>query len=337
MMATRLMATSGIHQTARPYLSAAYTRGSWRRHAAALSCFSLFEAESGQAPWPLDISTIVNFCAWGFKSRNLRASTMNSYLSSLKCMHELKGLNSDGFKSYPVKTVIRGKENLEIYSAPKHTRKVMTLHLLRLLGHEIDGQAWNPNSKLVVWGAATLGFFGSFRMGELLPGHHSRFCPEDTLLWNDLKFIDSEHMLVHVKSPKSRAREGEFVDIFKVRGVGVCPVATMMALRESLGGEVGQKPVFQFDNGKNLTMESFNACIQDLLAPHIGHCSRNISCHSFRAAIPSALARFPEVANEADIKGWARWEGNDYTRYTRLRVEKRRSMFYKIMSVLEKS
>jgi hypothetical protein len=51
--------------------------------------------------------------------------------------------------------------------------------------------------------------------------------------------------LIHVKTPKSKAKEGKFVDIFKFNEFGVCPVAALRRLKLMLGG-VDNKPVFMF-------------------------------------------------------------------------------------------
>ena len=45
----------------------------------------------------------------------------------------------------------------------------MTLELLKILGHEIAKTDWPENSKQVLWCACTTAFFGSFRLGEILP------------------------------------------------------------------------------------------------------------------------------------------------------------------------
>ena len=50
----------------------------------------------------------------------------------------MKGLDSKGFGNFVLKSVIRDKENLEVYeNVTKGTRKVMSLPLLKILGHKI--------------------------------------------------------------------------------------------------------------------------------------------------------------------------------------------------------
>jgi hypothetical protein len=161
----------------------------------------------------------------------------------------------------------------------------MTLPLLIILGNQIATTDWAYSSKQIVWTAALLAFFGCMRFGELLPNNKHSFCPDDTLLWSDIKSLDENSFLIHVKTPKSKAKEGEFVDIFEFVGHGVCPVAALKRLRNMMGG-VNCKPVFMFPEGHCLTLSCMNTLIKLL-----GEYANYLSCHSFRGAIPSALGK----------------------------------------------
>ena len=226
---------------------------------------------------------------------------------------------------------------MEIYSGEANaTRKVMTLSLLKLMGHEISKTNWTENSKLTVWAAFTMAFFGCFRMGEILPENENSFSPDDTLLWQDLKFKSPSHILVHIKTPKSRLPRGEYVDIFSFIRHSVCPVAALSCLRDSLGSPVPESPVFKFSTGVCFTRRQVNSLIPQLLRPHIGQEAENVSGHSFRAGIPAALANHPELASSSDIMGWGRWRSDAYHTYTRLKEEQKRTTFSKISDILNK-
>ena len=327
----RLMSTFLHTKLILMFVSAAFSSSTWKTHESAVNSFKKFDV-GGNLTWPLSADTLANYCTWAFTEGKLKASTVASYLSSLKCIHNLRGLDSNAFDNFVLKAILKGKENLEFYEpSVKQSRKVMTLPLLKLMGHEIATANWNENSKLVVWGAATLGFFGSFRMGEILPSETNTL---DNLTWNDIKFYGEKNILIHVKTPKSRNHGGEFVDVFEFPGHNVCPVKSLIRLRESSQIKDMSSPVFKFENGKLLTTNRFNKVLNDLLLPHLGSYAGSISCHSFRAGIPSALARFPEIADNWDIKGWARWEGNDYRKYTRLGFPQREKTHKKIRFVL---
>ena len=67
----------------------------------------------------------------------------------------------------------------------------------------------------------------------------------------------------------------------------------------------------------------------------IGPAAYQISGHSFRAGLPSAMASKPDIANDNDIKAWGRWSSDSYLLYTRLKHKQKKALFEKIISVLE--
>lgn len=325
-----------ISERSKLQVSAGLAKGTWERHTAAKNAFNLFEKfDSKRHDWPLSVESISNFIAWGFDHKNLKATTVKSYVNSLKTIHELKNLSSTNFNSKIVKIQLKGIENLEIYKTEvKATRKVMTLPLLKLIGHKIANSSWNTDSKQVCWTACCIAFFGCFRIGEIFAKTEYGYCPEDTLLWSDVKVINSDHILIHIKNPKSRAKEGEFVDIFPFKGHGTCPVKSLLKLKEMKKGAPQNSPVFCFNEGHCLTQRTFNRILSNILEEFLGSASKEISGHSFRAAIPSILAKNPDVSTRSDIMGWGRWNSTSYQSYTRLVLEQKRIIFSKITSLI---
>ena len=156
-------------------------------------------------PWPPSKDTISDYVTWSFTVKKLKSTTVILYLSSLKCIHSLRSLSTENFDSSLVSTLIRGGENLEIYNEKtKEKRKVMSLPLLKILGHKISKTDWPSNSKQALWTACTTAFFGSFCLGEILPATEKLSHPSDTLLWKDVKILSDDHVLIHIKVNKSR-------------------------------------------------------------------------------------------------------------------------------------
>ena len=234
-----------------------------------------------------------------------------------------------------MKSQIRGAENLSFYKKlSQGSRKVMTLPLLKILGHQIASSEWDEESKQVFWTAGSVAFFGSFRFGEILCSSETVFNPAESLLWEDVTVKD-DSVLVKIKIPKSRTLKGEFVDLFRIENSNFCPVLAIKRLMKLRGkGLNPKKPVFSFPSGKNLTSPMLNSCLVKLLSPVIGQEARNISGHSFRAALPSVLANRPDLASDDDIKHWGRWNGQSFQLYTRLKPQQRRIIFNKILSAL---
>jgi hypothetical protein len=89
------------------------------------------------------------------------------------------------------------------------------------------------------------------------------------------------------------------------------------------------------ENGMYLTSVLLNKLLADMLVPVIGSSGTLISGHSFRAALPSALANCPEIASDDDIRRWGRWNSEAYKHYTRLKPRQKHVIFEKILSSLK--
>jgi len=133
---------------------------------------------------------------------------------------------------------------------------------------------------------------------------------------------------------KSRAKQGEFVDLFEIED-SCCPVKALKGLRKnSEFSKTKREPVFKFNNGKVLTMSLFNATIRNLLSKRFGSLASNYSCHSFRSAIPSLVAKCPDKDAKDLIKNWGRWKSESFKYYTKLLGQQRKEMFIKICNML---
>jgi hypothetical protein len=174
-------------------------------------------------------------------------------------------------------------------------------------------------------------------MGELLSDHDNSHDPTSDLTWQDVKMNSSDSFLIRLKNPKSGESQGEFLDIFPFVQYPCCPVASLKALQHEqaqAGLFRADLPVFRFSSGKNLTPRRFNTILADLLSDICSPSTNTISCHSFRAGVPTALSLHPELASSDDIKGWGRWNSDCYMRYTRLRHDQKRAIFDKIATAL---
>jgi hypothetical protein len=250
-------------------------------------------------------------------------------------VHKFKHLSDKNFEDILVRAALRGAENIfKIEGDHKPKRVVMSLQLLKLLGHEIAASNWEEDSKRVMWTACSVAFFGALRLGEMLCHSETSFDPTSTLIWDDVKFIDHDTVLLHLKLPKSNAEHGEFIDLFPFPGC--CPVAALKGLKESDKKRGGEDPVFMFKSGKLLTVSKFTSVVRCLLQKHVGEKAQLISAHSFRGAIPSILAKFPDTIAAADICNWGRWSSTSFLTYTRLKHKQKLALFEKISEAIRK-
>jgi len=282
--------------------------------------------------WPLQKEAIIEFCKWACIKNYFSPATTSAYVASFKFIHKLNNWNTDVCENFLAKSMIRGAENLRCPKQENKHRLTMTLPLLKILGHQIAIQTWSKYNKQIYWTASCIAFFGAFRMGEILANDVNNFDPITTLLWNDINLY-KDCWIIHIKSPKSRKAEGEFVNIFKFEGQNCCPYTAISTLKGMCPeSKKSNKPVFEFDNGKFLTIQTFNSTLSNLLRPVIGQKCEWLSGHSFRAGIASVLDRNTELTKE-----WGRWKSQACNAYARLHYESRKKCFEKICVYMNSS
>ena len=93
-------------------------------------------------------------------------------------------------------------------------------------------------------------------------------------------------------------------------------------------------PVFSFENGKYFTPAGLNTSLGFLLSDICSPGENSISCHSFRAGIPTALSFFPDLVSSDDVKGWGHWSSDCYEKYSRLKHHQKQSIFEKIAAAI---
>jgi hypothetical protein len=162
-------------------------------------------------------------------------------------------------------------------------------------------------------------------MGELLSKSEFAFNKNETLTWNDVRFLKDGSVQILNKIPKNRTPGGETIDLFAYND-SCCPVAALKRLWKDLSHNLSD-PVFRFESGKLLTMKLFNEVLRDCLSVRFGQKANCFSGHSFRAGLPSALSSCHSLASEAAIKKWGRWKSDAYEKYTKLNHEAKREVF----------
>jgi hypothetical protein len=255
------------------YIRASVAENTWKKHNSAWQCVKCYSRTSlNPICWPMQEKFICEFAAWALKEKELMPSTVTSYLSSLTTIHDLKGFKNHNCLTPLAKKVIQVAQNLRFYANMcKYTRKVITLPMLKLIGHEIAKSDWTKNSKQVLWSACVTAFFGSFRLSESLSKSEWNYNETETLLWSDVKFTGPDSVLIHITVEKSRNSKGAFIDLFRFSGHNCCPVSCLRALYDKNNGDVNSnKPVFSFQTGKLLTADVLVSCVRELLRRILG-------------------------------------------------------------------
>lgn len=327
-----------LSQNSKSILAASLSQNTWKKHNCALKCWNEFKTSKHLGDFTsINSESVQKFIVYCFERKNLKSKTIRSYISSISLFLKLREKDYSFCSSFMVSSLLRGIENLEFYrNVHKGTRKVMTLPLLKLIGHQIANAKWTNDSKQVFWTALTVAFFGSLRLGEILSYNELNFNKFETLLWEDVNFRSDGSLLLKIKISKNRKIHGECVDLFPFEDERCCPVKALkkLFLMRNQVDRTG-KPVFMFQNGKLLTPGIVNTTLPNLIAPHLGgQAASEYRGHSLRAGIPSAIASRPEIANDQKIKMWGRWSSESYLLYTRLKLSQKRELWNSICKAL---
>jgi len=180
---------------------------------------------------------------------------------------------------------------------------------------QIRSRNWERLSKAVTWSCCCLGYFGSFRMGELLSKSKNGFDQSSDLTWNDLK-ERPDGFTITVKNPKS-GRKTELVEIFEFPKKRLCPVRSLRKLRslQKKGGVFDPfRPVFRFGSGSCLTQRRLNKFIGRLGRKSVFG-KNKWTGKSFRAGLPSDMERGPPILEKKDYQKLGRWSSNAFECY----------------------
>jgi hypothetical protein len=316
-------------------VAASLATSSWNRHTAAVNSLEKFlRGRNLPLSWPLKLETVRSYVTWALNVRNMSPNSVSVYLSDLKLAHKLRSCPCNFDNDFFINSMIKGAKNLNLYANIfKPAKFVMTFPLLKILGHEIAESNWANETKIVVWAACCTAFFGSFQLGEILPDKISN-SPE-LLTWDQVHFTDSGSAIINIRFPKAiKKPQGDFVDIFKIDNCSYCPFSALTKLASVSTSNISSNTaVFSFPNGSPLTAKNFVVSIKGLLSKHIGSNALQLSGHSFRSAIPAALASNPNLATDHEIMIWGRWSSDSYKSYIRLKHEAKLAIFRKIVKI----
>jgi len=261
---------------------------------------------------------------------------VRTYLSALNFAHILKDCPVLPFSQDKlIAMCLTGSENCEIYSSnPSRKRRTVTLDSLLIIGHRLALKNWSELKKQTIWSACLVAFFTSARMGELLP-NSSFFDPVTTLCWKHVKFYNDKSILIFLPTTKTTGVKGAFLDIFPFAIKQCCPSSALEKLRiMSQDFADNNTPVFCHNRNTPLTTRFLNLTLKELMSDIFIPGVNDLSCHSFRSALPSIISNCPEKSEIEDIKEWGHWKSDAILAYTRLSKVKRQSLFNKISSLI---
>ena len=284
--------------------------------------------------WPISTENVLLFVHWLVFVRGVKGNTISSYLSGIRQLHIMKGMDAPNIRPDIVKMVIKGKEHKDRAGKREGTgdlRLPMTVQLMKTLKEKIRTWEQPWNNRLLIWAVSTMAFHGAFRIHELLSRAESFFDPQYTLLTENVTMTTDSRgrKILHVKlkCPKEQ-KNGRIVivDIFE-SGCSICPVKAFTRWRDRQVPETGM-PLFRQPDGTPLTGRKLNSILGKLMQDETSTEKGKIRSHSFRIGVTSELGY--EGFEDGEVKAGGRWSSRAFETYMRTPRTQRASIAKKI-------
>jgi hypothetical protein len=285
---------------------------------------------------PLSEDDLLEFTGWLIEVRKVKAGTINSYLSGLRQLHILKGMDPPQIRTDLMKLLVRGKKKMDDIESRKTDgvkRLPMTMNMMRFLKEKIRSWDVDIEQKLLMWTVATLAFHGAFRIHEILCKTETEFDPDFTLLTEDVRLVEGRiddggrKLEVKLKSPKEdKTGKAVIIEIFETEGV-LCPVRAFEKWAKKTTFETGF-PLFRAKQGWPLTGVKMNRWLKDRLESSIDYSKGKFTSHSFRIGLATTMGTLGY--SDDDIKEAGRWSSRAFEVYMKLPRVKRAEVAKKI-------
>jgi len=296
------------------FVSLSLARNTWKRYGSALSLLEKFKSANNIETIFWNSATKIKFLCWTGKNSNLRSQTISMYFSAIDKLYNL--LNSEegtGCASMQ-KVILKGIKNKDSKTkGHNHTRKKytpLTLQILQKVKKSLKSENFTKATKQSIWTACIVGFWGCFRLREIICKKKQNFDKYSDLTWADVVF-EKDCVKILLKSPKT----GKPVNVVlgRVQQKKFCPVHSLkklVKLQQKSGIYSTHLPVFRKNSGSNIVPEDLIKCLQNVSSK-----GELFQGKSFRAGIPNLLTNEPEIFTCADVKISGRWKSHAYQSY----------------------
>jgi integrase len=301
------------------------SKSTWKTRNAALRKLLIFsKQQSINIIWPLKDDLVNGFIVWNFANKT-SPTTINSYIFALSSLQKTMGFNPINVKNTQASALLKGISNS--CKKKKLFREPVTLKSLSKIKKKIETEISGFLTKKAIWSAFTLAFFGCCRMGELVCEKESIFHPKNALCWEDIN-LEKKCLTLNLKSTKTNKKD-EKVYIFKFKDKNVCPIHAFVSYKNTFEKTFeikGKEPVFRSAEGSLLTKKFLNKFLKSNF--------KGLSCHSFRAGIPSAIAKIPNELFKKQIMNFGRWNSNSFSSYQKYKLYQKKWIFNNIENAL---
>jgi hypothetical protein len=232
-------------------------RSTWKRYSAALQSWKCFAKET-EGDWRhVSDSRRGKFIGWCRARGKLSAGSVKVYLGELKRLEEMRRQLRQGGGDFIEKELLKGYENLGKEKRGKKKRGAIpvNLEILDVVRKKLKKSGWAEGSRLCLWAACLIAFWGAVRLSEILPKGDRLFDKFSDLLWKNVKWDSEKGMKLEIRGGKVPGPPGNCVRLFAVKKTEIlsrcCPKdfgrvpknsQTLEKINASIPEGLGKKP-----------------------------------------------------------------------------------------------
>lgn len=320
-------------------IATSLSNSTWSSYKTAYNAFRNFMSLAGRpACFPISKDSLKGFVIYLYRARGLAPSTIRNYLAGLKCFHCMLDHPIDSFESTSLKYIIRGIENqFRALEDEGPVRVVFTFPMLQLVADALSRINIIPLDAQCFYTALCLGYFASFRMGDILLDDRGSNI-DRILTWDRTQFVGDKHLLLSILHPKQAKTDKRLVcDVFHFPNKVFCPIENLQILAKmQRKAGIAQKngPVFMLSSGATLRMSKVNSLLKKLLMPSLDASIGSVTCHSLRAGLPSLMAANPATFTNEETLLQGDWHSDSFKVYTRMNNIGRQKTHKKVVATL---
>ena len=258
--------------------------------------------------------------------------------------HITKGYIPPNLRPEVVKLMLcgRGHED-DVVDREENDKVPVYLEHLRLLRTLLARDtSMLAGEKAATWAVATMAFWGSFRLSELLSSHVKSIDVKVDLLRRDIR-IDSRMverkvrniMVVNLKSPKEAKsnKEAIKVEVFAMpSATDLCPVEAFKDYEKVYGKLQQNNAAFRLaESGDCLRKERFNKTLKNYFQQYSDY--GKLTGHSFRSGLSSLLGE--AGFTDEEIQALGRWSSSAFLNYVRSGRLQRMRMSNRVLRFVE--
>ena len=261
---------------------------------------------------PTSESILIHFVT--YLSKSVSYGTITVYLAVVKNLPTEFGCSLDLTSMSLLYKTLRGIKSC--LGVSKQARYPITVSVLRSIYAKLKPFHLLDVDSSMLWASFTLAFFGFLRSSEFTC--NCQFDIQTHLSRSDITFQPTLHSPTSFEIIIKKSKTGPFRETAKLiiakSNSTICTVTALQDYFLHTSTRLSTRPLFQFQDGRNLTRTSLTNNLRALLNV-CGLDSARFASHSFQigAATTAGAAGFPDWL----IKVLGRWKSDAYQSYIR--------------------